>query len=73
MKSHFEWESAADSLGEISLLNSYGIEIRYPGDMANIEPEDAHKVLKLAKKLRETVLQSLLSHYLYLVICCLEP
>ena len=46
----------ADSLSEISLLNSYGVEIRYPGDMPDIEPEDFQKALELAKKVREAVL-----------------
>ncbi len=54
----------ADSLSEISLLNPYGVEIRYPGDMPDIEPEDAQEALELAKKVREAVLKSLPSHTL---------
>jgi HEPN domain-containing protein len=54
----------ADSLNEISLLNFYGVEIRYPGDMPDIEPEHAQEALELAKKVREAVLQSLPSHHL---------
>ncbi len=56
--------SLADSLSEISLLNPYGVEIRYPGDMPDIEPEHAQEALELAKKVREAVLQSLPSHHL---------
>jgi len=54
----------ADSLSEISLLNPYGVEIRYPGDMPDIEPEDAQEALELAKRVREAVLKSLPSHLL---------
>lgn len=54
----------ADSLSEISLLNPYGVEIRYPGDMPDIEPEDAKEALELAKRVREAVLKSLPSHTL---------
>jgi len=57
-------QTFADSLREISLLNSYGVEVRYPSDMPDIEPEDAQKAIELAKKVREAVLQSLPSHHL---------
>jgi HEPN domain-containing protein len=56
--------SLADSLSEISLLNPYGVEIRYPGDMPDIEPEDAQEALELAKRVREAVLKSIPSHTL---------
>lgn len=54
----------ADSLSEISQLNPYGLEVRYPSDLPDIELGDAQKALELAKKVREAVLQSLPSHTL---------
>jgi len=44
---------------DILLLNPYGVEVRYPGDIPDIEPEDAQKALELAKKVRDVVLKSL--------------
>ncbi len=51
--------SLAESLNDILLLNPYGVEIRYPGDMPAIDPEDAQKALELAKKVRDAVVKSL--------------
>jgi HEPN domain-containing protein len=49
----------AESLNDILLLNPYGVEVRYPGDMPDIEPEDAQKALELAKRVRDAVLKLL--------------
>jgi HEPN domain-containing protein len=51
--------SLAESLNDILLLNPYGVEIRYPGDMPAIDPEDAQKALELAKKVRDAVVKLL--------------
>ena len=51
--------SLAESLNDILLLNPYGVEIRYPGDMQAIDPEDAQNALKLAKRVRDAVMKIL--------------
>jgi HEPN domain-containing protein len=51
--------SLAESLNDILLLNPYGVEIRYPGDMQAIDPEDAQNALKLAKRVRDAVMKLL--------------
>ena len=51
--------SLAESLSDILLLNPYGVEIRYPGDMPAIDPEDAQNALELAKKVRDAVVKLL--------------
>ena len=51
--------SLAESLNDILLLNPYGVEIRYPGDMPNIELDDAQKAIKIAQRVRDAVLKLL--------------
>jgi hypothetical protein len=45
----------AESLEEVAELTSYGVEIRYPGDIPEITPEDAVEAVNLAEKVRKTI------------------
>jgi HEPN domain-containing protein len=51
--------SLAESLNDILLLNPYGVEIRYPGDMPNIELDDAQKAIEIAQRVQDAVLKLL--------------
>lgn len=51
--------SLAESLEEVAELTSYGVEIRYPGDIPEISKEDAAEAVQLAEKVRETIKGSL--------------
>ncbi len=47
--------SLAESLEEVPELTSYGVEIRYPGDIPEIAKEDAIEAVDLAEKVREAI------------------
>jgi len=49
---------AAD-LKEITALNPYGVDIRYPGDVPDLAPQDARQAVELAEKAREKVLEAM--------------
>ncbi len=49
----------ADSLRDATALNPYGVEVRYPSDLADISPELAREVLGLASKVRDAVREAL--------------
>jgi HEPN domain-containing protein len=45
----------AQSLQDIRALNPYGVEIRYPGDIPQLNVADARQAVELAGKLREAI------------------
>ncbi len=49
----------AGSLREITALNPYGVEMRYPGDVVEVSSEEADKAVKLAAKVRNAILAAL--------------
>ncbi|MBI5970455.1 MAG: HEPN domain-containing protein [Deltaproteobacteria bacterium] len=47
-------------MGEVEVLSSYGVEVRYPGeDYYDIPREDAEEAVELAKGVKEAVLKHL--------------
>ena len=46
----------ADRLAQATVLNPYGVEVRYPGDQPEPEREEGTKALALARKVRDAVL-----------------
>jgi hypothetical protein len=40
----------AESLREITALNPYGVDYRYPGDFPDLSHEDAEDAFRLAEK-----------------------
>ena len=51
------------SLHSITALNPYGVNVRYPGDVPHLTPDEAKTAVSLATQVREAVL-SALSAYL---------
>ena len=49
----------ADLLRDTIILTDYCVEVRYPGDRREISQEEARKAVKLAKKVRDAILESL--------------
>jgi HEPN domain-containing protein len=49
----------ADLLRDITTLNPYGVEYRYPGDFPDLTREDAEHAFRLAEKVRAAVLPKL--------------
>ena len=49
----------AGSLRDITALNPYGVEIRYPDDMLEVTSEEAGEAVKLAGRARDAVLSAL--------------
>lgn len=47
------------SLTEVTLLNPYGVEIRYPGDVPEITGGDAEEAIRLADKVQEAIFLAL--------------
>ena len=52
-------EALAGSLRDATALNPYGVEIRYPSDVADVSPEVAGEALGLASKVRDAVREAL--------------
>jgi hypothetical protein len=46
-------------LTEVALLNPYGVEIRYPGDVPETTGEDAEEAIRLADKVQQAVFLAL--------------
>lgn len=51
--------SLAESLEEVAELTSYGVEIRYPGDIPETTSEDATKAVRLAERVRGAIQSAL--------------
>ena len=49
----------ADLPREAAALTPYGVETRYPGDLAEPDLEEARQALALAERVREAVFQHL--------------
>lgn len=49
----------ADSLGDVTALNPYGVETRYPGDHADVRQRDAEDAVSLAGRVRQAVRRAL--------------
>ncbi len=49
----------AQKLSEITILNPYGVEARYPGDQFGLTEKEARAALDLATKARKAILNSL--------------
>ena len=49
----------ARMLGDLTALNPYGVEFRYPGDSPNITSEAARQAVEIADKVRSAVLSTL--------------
>jgi len=49
----------ADSLREATVLTDYSVDVRYPGDLSELTLENARKAVKLARKVRETILHQI--------------
>lgn len=45
----------ADSLADTTVLAMYGVEVRYPGDMAEASDRDAQMAIALMRKTREAI------------------
>jgi len=52
----------ADTLREVTALNPYGVEYRYPGDFPEMTRGDAESALRLAEKVHAAVMPRLLPH-----------
>ena len=52
-------KSLADSLREATVLTDYSVDVRYPGDLSELTLENARKAVKLARKVRETILHQI--------------
>jgi HEPN domain-containing protein len=51
--------SLAESLEEAAELTSYGVEIRYPGDIPEITADEAAEAIHLAGRVKEAILSAL--------------
>jgi len=51
--------SLTESLKEVAILNPYGVEIRYPGDVPEITADEAAEAVQLAEKIREAIQSAL--------------
>jgi len=52
-------DALAKSLSSVTLLNPYGVEVRYPGDIPEPTFAQAEEALRLARATRDAILQSL--------------
>jgi HEPN domain-containing protein len=52
-------EKLPESLRDAIVLTSYGVDVRYPGDLPQVTHADAQQAIQLADKVRRLVLQSL--------------
>lgn len=48
-------KSLTDALADTTVLTMYGVEVRYPGDMAEASEQDARDAVALMRKTRETI------------------
>jgi len=44
-----------DALGEAETLTPFGVDLRYPGDYADVTSEDAQNALAVAKRVRDEI------------------
>lgn len=51
--------SLSSSLKEVAVLNPFGVDVRYPGDVPEITPAEAEEAVQLSEKAREIILGAL--------------
>jgi len=49
----------SESLRETATLTNYGVDVRYPGDFPNVTTKGAQEALRLAEKVRQSILELL--------------
>jgi HEPN domain-containing protein len=49
----------SESLRDVIVLTSYGVDVRYPGDFPNVTGSDAQQAIRMAEKVRRSVLELL--------------
>jgi HEPN domain-containing protein len=49
----------SESLRDVVVLTSYGVDVRYPGDFPSVTANDARQALQMAERVREAVLKLL--------------
>lgn len=47
------------SLRDVIVLTNYGVDVRYPGGFTGVTASDAQQAVRLAEKVRKSVLESL--------------
>ena len=52
-------EPFAKSLGDLTILNPYGVDARYPGDYPDVRRQDAEEAVSLAGRVRQAVQRAL--------------
>jgi HEPN domain-containing protein len=52
-------QTLAASLNQIATLNPYGVEIRYPGDLKELTPEEVIEAIQLAERAKESIIFAL--------------
>ena len=52
--------SLAESLNEITVLTSYGVDTRYPADLPEISSDEAGMAVELAKRVRDAVILAMI-------------
>jgi HEPN domain-containing protein len=52
----------AKSLAEADALTPYGVEFRYPGDLASLSRDEGERAVRLAEEARDLILASLKSY-----------
>lgn len=48
-------QSLADSLTDVTALNPYGVDVRYPSDSPEITPEEAENAIELATQVKSII------------------
>jgi HEPN domain-containing protein len=51
--------SLSESLRDVTVLTNYGVDVRYPGDLPGVTTSDAQQAVRLAEKVRKSVLELL--------------
>jgi len=42
-------EALAESLSDVTVLNPYGVEVRYPGEVPDVTQQEADEAVRLAR------------------------
>ena len=51
--------SLSESLRDVTVLTNYGVDVRYPGDLPSVTISDAQQAVRLAERVRQSVLELL--------------
>jgi HEPN domain-containing protein len=52
-------KNLSESLRDVIILTNYGVDVRYPGDFPNVTDNDARESIRMAEKVRRSVLELL--------------